>query len=523
MGTIVAIPPGLTGVSRHGPGRFVSFERSAALPPLQRAQNRELASGAADMRRYVGIFAVCLLALTLFRLLTLAFSQTELFFDEAQYWFWSRDLAFGYYSKPPLIAWIIRGATEMCGQGEACIRMPSALIHAATSAVVFALGKQLYDMRTGFWSGLVYATLPGVSLSSSLISTDAPLLFFVALSLLALVKLQASASWRWGVVLGIGIGFGLLSKYAMSYFVLCLALYAAWTKEGRALLKDARLYLALAIAAALIAPNLVWNAHHGFATLNHTADNANWGKSLFHPEEGLDFVTGQFGVFGPLLFTALLIYCARWLGDGERARGGERLLLAFSVPVLLLMVIQALLSRANANWAAFAYIAATVLITSVLLRQGWRRIFAASLAIHLAAALLVGVGGTLAGRVSLPGGFKPYARLLGWKALAEAAADRARAGHFAAIATDKRSLAAELLYYLRDQGVPVVAMRDDGPPGDHFEMTRPLDATTPRPVLLASLNRDGPPASEPLGQADITAGHGKPRTVFFYALREPAR
>ena len=62
--------------------------------------------------------------LTLFRLATLAFSQTELFFDEAQYWFWSRELAFGYYSKPPLIAWIIRGATELCGQGEACIRAP---------------------------------------------------------------------------------------------------------------------------------------------------------------------------------------------------------------------------------------------------------------------------------------------------------------------------------------------------------------------------------------------------------------
>ena len=113
--------------------------------------------------------------------------------------------------------------------------------------VIFALGRQLYDARTGFWSGLVYATLPGVSLSSSLISTDAPLLFFVALSLLAVVKLQVMRSWRWGVLLGLGIGFGLLSKYAMSYFILCLALYAVWTREGRALLRDARLYAALAM------------------------------------------------------------------------------------------------------------------------------------------------------------------------------------------------------------------------------------------------------------------------------------
>lgn len=504
----------------------MSWEQSASLPPFQGTRDRDLVLGVADAQGFALPFFFCLAALTLFRLAALAFSQTELFFDEAQYWFWSRELAFGYYSKPPLIAWIIRGATELCGQGEACIRAPSALIHAATATLVFAIGRQLYDARTGFWAGLVYATLPGVSLSSSLISTDAPLLFFVALSLLAVVKLQVSASWRWGAMLGIGLGFGLLSKYAMSYFILCLALYAVWTKDGRALLKDARLYVALAIAAALIAPNLVWNAHNGFATLKHTADNANLRNSLFHPAEVLDFVTGQLGVFGLLLFAALLVFCANWLRDPRaRAAAGEpeRLLLAFTVPVLLLMATQALLSRAHANWAAFAYIAATVLITAVLLRQGWKKLFFASMAIHLAIVLLIGIGGILAGRLALPGGFDPYARVLGWKALAETAADKARAGGFAAIATDKRALAAELLYYLRDAAIPVVALRGDRPPGDHFEMTRPLDAATPRPVLLVSFNRNGPPASQALGAADIPAGQGKPRHVYFHALREPPR
>ena len=170
----------------------MSRDHSASLPPFQGTPDRGVVFDRADARGYALPFLICLAALTLFRLATLAFSQTELFFDEAQYWFWSRELAFGYYSKPPLIAWIIRGATELCGQGEACIRAPSALIHAATATMVFATARQLYDARTGFWSGLVYATLPGVSLSSSLISTDVPLLFFVALSLLAVVKLQAS-------------------------------------------------------------------------------------------------------------------------------------------------------------------------------------------------------------------------------------------------------------------------------------------------------------------------------------------
>ncbi len=452
-------------------------------------------------------------------------SNAELFFDEAQYWFWSRELAFGYYSKPPLIGWIIRGATEICGQGEACIRLPSPLFHAATAMVVYAIGRSLYDARIGFWSGLAYATLPGVSLSSSLISTDAPLLLFVALGLLAVVKMQRDRSWVWALTLGLAIGFGLLAKYAMGYFLLCLAVYALWTRQGRALLRDARLYAALAIGAAMIAPNIVWNAQHGFATLNHTADNANWGRSLVHPNEALEFIGGQLGVFGPILFVSYLIYCLNWLRDPERraeAGDAERLLLAFSLPVLLLMSAQAFLSRAHANWAAFAYIAGTVLITAALTREGWTRLFRTSLAIHIAAAIIIGLGGMFAGQVTL-GRIDPYARVLGWKVLAEGAALKAREGGFRAIATDKRALAAELLYYLRDDGLPVVAMRGDGPPGDHFELTHPLDATTPRPVMLVSFDRDPPPGGTLLGEAKIPAGLIRSRQVFYYSLPESAR
>ena len=34
--------------------------------------------------------------------------RAELYPDEAQYWLWSRTLDFGYFSKPPMVAWTIR-------------------------------------------------------------------------------------------------------------------------------------------------------------------------------------------------------------------------------------------------------------------------------------------------------------------------------------------------------------------------------------------------------------------------------
>ncbi len=153
-----------------------------------------------------------------------------------------------------------------------------------------------------------------------------------------------------------------------------------------------------------------------------------------------------------------------------------------------------------------------------MLRDGWWRTFRASFVLHLAIALLIGVGGILAGRVALPGGIDPYSRVLGWKEVADAAGAKARAEGFRAIATDQRSLAAELLYYLRDAGIPVVALRGGDPPSDHFELTHPLTDATPRPVLLVSFRSRAPKGSRPLGSETIPAGPTDTRKVHFYAL-----
>jgi 4-amino-4-deoxy-L-arabinose transferase-like glycosyltransferase len=452
----------------------------------------------------------------------LYFSRTELFFDEAQYWFWSRELAAGYYSKPPLIAWIIRAFTEVCGLGEACIRAPSPLLHAATAMVVYGIGRSLYDARVGFWAGLVYVTLPGVSFSSGLISTDVPLLLFVALALWAVVSLREGVTLARAVALGVALGLGLLSKYAMSYFVLCLVLYALVSAQGRAMLKNPLFYIAPAIAALFLAPNILWNIGNGFATFSHTADNAKWGGSLFHWKEALEFLAGQFGVAGPVIFATFGWLCIAWMrkpGDWRKLDDREKLLLAFSVPVLALMMIQSFISRAHANWAAFAYIAVTVLVTAAMLRADWTRLFRASMGLHIAIMLLLGAGGILAGNFASLGLADPYSRVLGWRAIAEATIAKAHAENFRAIATDRRALAASLLYYLRDADIPVTALlHNHKRPRDHFELTRPVTKDTPRPILLVSFSKSSHSMGKAIGSAEVAAGT-KRRKVYFYAIR----
>ena len=120
------------------------------------------------------------LTVTMFRILVVASSPFPLFFDEAQYWIWAQDLAFGYYSKPPVIAWVIAGTTALCGDGEGCVRVSAPLFHGGTSMLVFLLARALYNSRAGFWAAGSFTLLPGISLSSMIVSTDIYLLFFWA-------------------------------------------------------------------------------------------------------------------------------------------------------------------------------------------------------------------------------------------------------------------------------------------------------------------------------------------------------
>src|SRR5215218_10198555 len=127
--------------------------------------------------------AAVLGALTIVRLIGLHYSTVDLFFDESQYWSWSRELAFGYFSKPPLLAWIIAASSAVCGDGEACVRAASPLLYFGTSLLIYAVAEEIYDVRTAFWSALTFSLLPGAVFSARIISTDVPMLFCFALAL----------------------------------------------------------------------------------------------------------------------------------------------------------------------------------------------------------------------------------------------------------------------------------------------------------------------------------------------------
>lgn len=431
----------------------------------------------------IALFSV--LGVTLFRIVCLAFNQADLFVDEAQYWLWSRELAFGAYSKPPLIGWIIRLTTWMTGgEGTFDIRLAAPIMHAMTAAAMFYLGRMIYDARIGALAAIIYITLPGVSLSSLLISTDTPMLFFIVISLILWRKLAAvrenggPLSLMLVAGLGFAVGLGFLSKYAMAFLFPFVPLAAVLDKGWR--VRWSHALLAGVVATAVVAPNLWWNYAHDFATARHTVSIAHWNAAGLNFGSALGFFGAQAGVVGPFVFIAMLMALRDMRAPTVRS------LCVLSIPLLLLMTAQALISRAFANWAVGAYAAGLLLATPWLsARPHWLR---ASLILNTVVAIILPLLTIFGTDLRLPNGDLALKRYLGRSALVSTAiADARRLGARVLVASD-RSFLAEIFYQLRDDHHMSARSWSEGtePPSSHYALLYPLQRQEAANAFLLS-------------------------------------
>ncbi|MBL4891324.1 MAG: glycosyltransferase family 39 protein [Rhizobiaceae bacterium] len=461
----------------------------------------------------IGLIGVLALILAI-RLTSLYHNNSELFFDEAQYWAWAQNLEFGYFSKPPVLAWIIRASTEICGSDIAfCVRLSAPIVHFVTAIFIFLTARELFDTKTGFWAGLIFALIPAVSLSATIISTDVPLLMFWSIALYAFIKFERTKAKIWILVLGLSFGLGLMSKYAMIYLPICAVLYSLLVSERPHMLKRPGFWLAMAIGFVILMPNIWWNSQHSFATFSHTGDNIGWRGLNLHPLKALEFLLSQFGVFGPILMGVYLATLFRVkLFGGEKS---HQFLVAFSLPILLIIVFQALMSKAYANWAALTYVGASILVADLLVNKMpplWAKL---SHSIHVVIFIALSLAVTRAGpgQLILPGGAQPFKRTQGSAEMADLVRARLAQGNYRAVITTGRKVSALMYYQLRDDSVKVLAWRHGNHANDHFELMHSFQQTPMVPALIvySASQADGIEKQfssfEPLGQSSVLAGN----------------
>jgi 4-amino-4-deoxy-L-arabinose transferase-like glycosyltransferase len=439
-------------------------------------------------RSGIGQLLLWLTVLTLYRIWILPRLGITLYVDEAQYWTWSQQLDWGYFSKPPVIAWLIAASTALFGDGMVAVKLPSFILYPATSWLLFVLGRQLFDSRIGMRAAIAFSLLPFVSGLGLFVSTDAPLLFFWALAILALVRALTWNRWADWLLLGAALGLGVMSKYTMLAFGASALLYLLLAPERRKQLSNPWLWVAIVLAGVLIAPNIWWNWSHDFPTLRHTADITHVEGMNDKSGNLGEFLLAQLASLGPglaLAYLAALIFVGR---REQRVDSRMQLLVCFSLPLFAIVFAQALRSEANGNWAAPAFVTATLLAVVLLsrfkARWWWLALginFAAMLAVYHVKDIYLAIG------KPVPPSFDILKRARAWDVLARQLQPVFAEHPDAMLLTENRTLMAHLLYELRDMHLQHAEWKPQAMPEDHYQLTIPLrDEDRGRSAILVT-------------------------------------
>ena len=390
-----------------------------------------------------------------------------------------------------MVAWAI-WATTRFGDGEAFVRLAAPLAHGVAALMLARAGRRLYGGWTGLWGAVIYSLAPGVQLSAAVIATDSLVMASSALAVWSYAAWLTSEDRRgrlgWAAALGLALGLGGLSKYAIAYIALGLLLHAAWSPAVRRRWRAGEIAAAVGVALLALAPNLAWNAAHGFQTVAHTAHDAALGdQAAPHRLNLLDsrtepgFILSQLGVFGPVPLGVLIVGAVQALR--RRGQAADGALGALAAPALGLILLESFLARANANWAAVAYVPASLLVAAWLVRwraRLWLGLTVATGAATLLVFLAAGVSTAMADRLGLANSFK---RARGWEALDALVVGEARAlgpARLSAITVDDRFTFNALHYYGRRDwptgAPPLTIWVREVRPGNEAETDRPLGA-----------------------------------------------
>ncbi len=481
------------------------------------------------MRLFASFWVVALAILGL-RIVALIISPATLGPDEFQYWYWSRDPSFGYFSKPPLIAWSIAATTAIFGNGEWAVRLAAPIFHTGTAAFLYLTAKNIFDQRTAYWTGVAWLTIPGVTLSSFLITTDAPLLFFWAAALFFLFRIMRfeAPKTRDYIALGAAIGLGLLSKYAMIYFIIAMAGSCLFIPAARRTLVKPSILFTIVSIAIIITPNILWNMDNGFQTVSHTAANANWGASLFKPGNLFSFVSEQFIIAGPIFLIAFIWACVE-LWRNRTTLVGEELgsritLYFFAVTPLIIVCLQAFISRAHANWAVAAYPAIVMLSIAWLFDRRANRFVTIPVGLHIILVIVFMVGMSNFTIVDQLGLTKATEKIRGWKEQSHSIANMASG--YDAVMLDDRALMGAMLYYERETDLEIVAIDPNANISHHYEAFKAFDPNRHKRVLFATtLSNDAHinyrfRQIEPFGPTTTLIGNDEERTYHLFGVAE---
>ena len=265
----------------------------------------------------------------------------------------SRRLSLSYFDHPPLHLWIAHFAARAIGE-NVLARAPFVALFFATGWIYYRFASELFGSRAALTGLFALNVTPFFFASAGAwIVPDGPLLFGLAVATFGATRLffrnpDRVLAWRPWLLIGVGLGLAGLSKYSAVLAAGGLVAFVALSPSQRRWLKQPAPYVAAGVALAMVAPVMVWNARHGWASF--TFQGSRGMPSGLRPAQFLTMELGEIAFLSPWIFAPLV----GSLANAVRHRRDDRylLLLCLSLPPILLFSLTPLWGgRGQPHWA----------------------------------------------------------------------------------------------------------------------------------------------------------------------------
>ncbi len=301
----------------------------------------------------------------------------KLYSDETYYWVWSQKLSLSYFDHPPMVAYMIK-MTTLFSDEPFFVRLPAVLLVSATAYILYKLACKMFDEKSAIYTFYIFLSTVFVLAASTVIAPDIPLMFFWALTLYSGYMYVEEEHKKYALLTGLSAGGMLLSKYPGVLPLLTLIVFVLIYR--RDLLKDIYFYLAIFIATLVFMPVLLWNYQHDFISFAFQFSHGIAEEKVFQGKYFYGFVGSQFALFHPLYLLPLFYFIIR---DKERFERKKVYLLLPFLFVVGFFTYNSVYTEANPQWAAGAYLSASVLLGYYFAKHNMRKLMATALSISL--------------------------------------------------------------------------------------------------------------------------------------------
>ena len=110
--------------------------------------------------------------------------------DEVYYWTYALYPDWSHFDHPPMVGWVIQlFSLNLLFDSEFFIRLASVVFMTADTYIIYRIGKDIKDARTGFYAALLYtASIYAFVITGVFIMPDTPLMLFWLLAFWMLIR-----------------------------------------------------------------------------------------------------------------------------------------------------------------------------------------------------------------------------------------------------------------------------------------------------------------------------------------------